>query len=123
MIDVDKKSIRSNYTINYYNPDDYYRTNPRPLECPNDLDITIPIFFGSKKYCKKIIEVLETFGGNNTTNWSCDVETYVYGVSKDNEKSIMCFGIYEFSETTLRWFSEKHLIMKIEDFLKIEKNE
>lgn len=118
MNDIDKKYTRSNFTISYYNPNNMYNMNSRPIDHFDDIDETIPMFYGSEKYGKKIIEVLETFGGKNESKWSADVSSYIYCVSYN--KSIICFGINEFSSYVFNYFEEKGLIMKIEDFLGIK---
>ena len=118
MNDIDKKYIRSNFTISYYNPNDIYNMNTRSIDHFDSIDETIPMFYGSEKYGKKIIEVLETFGGKNESKWFADVSSYIYCVSC--KKSIICFEISEFSSYVFNYFEEKGLIMKIEDFLGIK---
>ena len=119
MNDIDKKYIRNNFTISYYNPNDIYIMNTRSIDHFDSIDETIPMFYGSEKYGEKIIEVLETFGGNNESKWFADVSSYIYCVSSYN-KSIICFEISEFSSYVFNYFEEKGLIMKIEDFLGIK---
>ena len=112
MNDDIEKYIRGNFTISPNNI-------PRSIDHFDDIDETIPMFYGSEKYGKKIIEVLETFGGKNDSGWFADVSSYIYCVSSYN-KSIVCFGRSEFSSYVFNYFEEKGLITKIEDFLRIK---
>lgn len=134
--DIKKKSERSGVYIAYYstcNLDDdiygyfdnsfdrYGSDGLKPVDDVDDIDTEIPMFYGSKKYYNKIIETLETFGGKNTSGWACDVDSYVYCVSRREDKPILCFRISELLGS-YSCFEEKGLIMNIRDFLGIKED-
>lgn len=134
--DIQKKSERSEVYVAYYNTynldddsygyfnnslDRYGSGDLKPVDDVGDIDTEIPMFFGSKKYYKKIIETLETFGGKNISGWACDVDSYVYCVSRREDRSILCFSISELM-SSYSCFEEKGLIMNIRDFLGIKED-
>ena len=76
------------------------------------LDTSFPIFWGSNgnlEKGKRILNVLETFDGNNKYNYDCYLFGYIYGISK--EKTIICFYYQENFSTV-----NPRLILNIEDF-------
>lgn len=136
--DIKKKSERSDVYVAYYNNtcnlddynnygyfnnslDRYKSTDLKPIDNIDDIDTEIPMFYGSKKYHNEIIETLETFGGKNISGWACDVDSYVYCVSRRVNKPILCFRISEL-ELIYNYLDEKGLIMNIRDFLGIKED-
>lgn len=135
--DIKKKNERSEVCIAYYNNtynldddnygyfndslDRYGSSTIKPVDDIDDIDTEIPMFYGSKKYYKKIIETLETFGGENISGWACDIDSYVYCVSRRENKPILCFRISELLGS-YSCFEEKGLIMNIRDFLGIKED-
>ena len=131
--DIKKKSERSGVYVAYYSTynldDDSYgyfnnsfdRYGSDGLKLVDDIDTEIPMFYGSKKYYKKIIETLETFGGKNVSGWACDVDSYVYCVSRKEDKPILCFSITELMGS-YNCLGEIGLIMNIRDFLGIKED-
>ena len=84
-------------------------------EKEDELDTSSPIFWGSNgdlEKGKRILNVLETFDGNNKYNFDCSLFGYFYGISK--EKTIISFYYQENFNTV-----KPRLILNIEDFLKL----
>ena len=61
------------------------------LRFPHDLDLHQPLIWGDKDNGKKIIEVLETLGGENVFNLNGESEGYIYGISRGESKEILTF--------------------------------
>lgn len=134
--DIKKKSERSEVYVAYYNTynldddsygyfnnsfDRYGSDGLKLVDDIDDIDTEIPMFYGSKKYYKKIIETLETFGGKNISGWACDVDSYVYCVSRKADRSILCFSISELM-SSYNCLEGIGLIMNIRDFLGIKED-
>ena len=81
------------------------------LRFSHDLDLSLPLIWGSEGNGEKIIEILETFEGKNIFNLNGETERYIYGLS--NTKEILAFSEDEVS------FKVRKLAMKIEDFFGI----
>jgi hypothetical protein len=60
------------------------------LRFPHDLDLHQPLIWGDKDNGEKIIEVLETLGGENVFNLNGESEGYIYGISR-KRKEILTF--------------------------------
>lgn len=61
------------------------------LRFPHDLDLHQPLIWGDKDNGGKIIEVLETLGGENVFNLNGESEGYIYGISRGESKEILTF--------------------------------
>ena len=84
-------------------------------EKEDELDTSLPIFWGSNgnsEKGKRILDVLETFDGNNKYNYDCCLFGYIYGISK--EKTIISFYYQEDIDAV-----NPRLVLNIEDFLKL----
>ena len=81
------------------------------LRFPHDLDLSLPLIWGSEGNGEKIIEILETFEGKNIFNLNGEIERYIYGLS--NTKEILAFPEDEVS------LKIRKLTMEIEDFFGI----
>jgi hypothetical protein len=62
------------------------------LRFPHDLDLHQPLIWGDKNNGEKIIEVLETLGGNNIFKLNGECEGYIYGISRESSKEILTFN-------------------------------
>lgn len=62
------------------------------LRFPHDLDLQQPLIWGDKNNGEKIIEVLETLGGNNIFKLNGECEGYIYGISRESSKEILTFN-------------------------------
>lgn len=74
------------------------------------IDLSQPLFWGSKRYGEKLIETLEIFGGKNTYNLNGSDFNLIYGITHSNK--ILCFNpkVKNISPTKF---------MLIEDFLRL----
>ncbi len=117
--DLDKV-MNEEYIVNYsynYSNDSY--TPSKTLGVIDNIDLTFPIFYGSKEYGEKIIEILEIFGGINKFDWKGDIDSFVYCISKEGYgNSILCFSIGEFPSHTFDYLKRNGFVLNIKDFLK-----
>ena len=82
------------------------------LRFPQDLDLHQPLIWGDKDNGEKIIEVLETLGGENVFNLDGKSEGYIYGISRGESKEILTF--YKNSLNI-----KDNLIMDIKEFFRL----
>ncbi len=61
------------------------------LRFSHDLDLSLPLIWGSEENGEKVIEILETFEGKNIFNLNGETEGYIYGLS-NNTKEILTFS-------------------------------
>lgn len=59
---------------------------------PHDLDFNMPLIWGDEDHGKVIIDILETFGGNNVFGLNGKSEGYIYGISREKSKEILLFN-------------------------------
>ena len=114
------KVMNEEYIVNYsynYGNDSY--TPSKTLGAIDNIDLTFPIFYGSKEYGEKIIEILEIFGGINKFDWKGDVDSFGYCISKEGYgNSILCFSIEEFPLHIFDYLKRNGFVLNIKDFLK-----
>lgn len=111
-IDIDFKIfndylVKTKYIDWEENNSNIYYSKEAIEEC---IDLSQPLFWGSKKHGEKLIETLEMFGGKNIYKLNGSDFNSIYGITHSNK--IICFNPNTKNISLTRY-------MLIEDFLNL----